>query len=142
MNKFLIATHGSFASGILSTLKIIVGKVDNLSYVDAFTEGTDLHKDIKNFINSVDTNDTGIIFTDLKGGSVNQQAFKMMNVSKKENLFVITGFNLPILLSLVLGSKQITREDIIGKIQEAKEQIEFLEIEQRDFIKANDTFFD
>ncbi len=39
MRKFLIATHGSFAAGIKSSLEMIIGSTENLYTIQAYTEG-------------------------------------------------------------------------------------------------------
>jgi PTS system mannose-specific IIA component len=141
MNKFLIATHGALASGILSTIEIIIGNNKNIEYIDAFTEGTDLVKELGTFIQEIDENDVGVIFTDLRGGSVNQKAFNMVGNTDKKNIFVVTGFNLALILSLVLKSNRIVKEEIDTEIKVAREQMQLLEVESEDSAEIQNGFF-
>lgn len=141
MNKFLIATHGALASGILSTIEIIIGNNKNIEYIDAFTEGTDLVKELGTFIQEIDENDVGVIFTDLRGGSVNQKAFNMVGNADKKNIFVVTGFNLALILSLVLKPNRIVKEEIDTEIKVAREQMQLLEVESEDSAEIQNGFF-
>lgn len=141
MNKFLIATHGALASGSLSTIEIITGDIKNIEYIDAFTEGTDLVKELGTFIQKIDETDVGVIFTDLRGGSVNQKAFNMVGSADKRNIFVVTGFNLALILSLVLKTNRITKEEIDTEIKEAREQMQLLEVESEASTEIQNGFF-
>ena len=40
MRKFLIASHGKFASGLKSSIKILTGKT-NISTIDAYLDGSE-----------------------------------------------------------------------------------------------------
>ena len=38
MRKFLIATHGTFANGVKSSLDIIIGQTENVFLIQAYVE--------------------------------------------------------------------------------------------------------
>lgn len=96
MTKFLIASHGHLASGILSTLNIIVGNVKDVICIDAYTDGVDLIQQFNQFTKTVSKDETAIVFTDLKGGSVNREIFNIVNKNKLNNIKIITGFNIAV----------------------------------------------
>ena len=103
--KFLVATHGKLASGFQNSLTILAGRVADLVVVDAYLTNEDYTPIISDFINSINADEQGIIFTDLYGGSVNQTAVTELMRNKKEQIFVISNSNLAIILSLVLTSE-------------------------------------
>jgi len=127
MTKFLIASHGHLASGILSTLNIIVGNVKDVICIDAYTDGVDLIQQFNQFTKTVSKDETAIVFTDLKGGSVNREIFNIVNKNKLNNIKIITGFNIALILTLVLQKENLNEEIIKSEIENAKKQMELLE---------------
>ena len=94
--KFLVATHGKLASGFQNSLTILAGRGADLIVVDAYLTNEDYTPIISDFINSINADEQGIIFTDLYGGSVNQTAVTELMRNKKEQIFVISNSNLAI----------------------------------------------
>ena len=67
-----------------------------------------------------------IIFTDMLGGSVNQEAIKYL---QHPNVYIITGMSLPIVLSVVLSLSSYDKVDetvIRSAIEDAKQQTVFV----------------
>lgn len=62
-----------------------------------------------------------MVFTDLLGGSVNQEFVRQL----KPNVHVIAGMNLPIIMTLLLQleNQPLSEELITQSIEEAKNQI-------------------
>ncbi|CAJ1180194.1 PTS system fructose IIA component [Companilactobacillus paralimentarius DSM 13238 = JCM 10415] len=137
MNKILIASHGHLASGVQSSLEILTGMGNKVTVIDAYVDDHDYVPDIKKFIDELD-GQTGIIFTDLFGGSVNQKV--MLEVADHENVFVITGTNLPIVLSVVLEGEEITK----AKLEEliAASQVQLVEEPKDDTDLSDDSFLE
>jgi fructoselysine/glucoselysine PTS system EIIA component len=125
MRKFLIATHGNFASGIKSSLDIITGNTDNLSVIDAYTgENKSIESEINDVLEKIGNTDELIIFTDLMGGSVTNQ---IINFALRKNVYIISGFNLPLLLEIVLANPESPADEVIREgISNAKDQIIFV----------------
>lgn len=122
MNKILIATHGKFAEGIVSSAEIILGNQDNLFFINAYVDDLTLDQKFEQFfVEHITEGDTLIIFTDIYGGSVNQAAAKYLQ-SKEIN--IISGLNLPLLLEVImLADSIITPEKLKEVTADAKEQI-------------------
>lgn len=137
MNKILIASHGHLASGVQSSLEILTGMGNKVTVIDAYVDDHDYVPDIRKFIDELD-GQTGIIFTDLFGGSVNQKV--MLEVADHENVFVITGTNLPIVLSVVLEGEEITK----AKLEEliAASQVQLVEEPKDDTDLSDDSFLE
>ena len=61
MKQILIATHGKMASGIRYTAELIVGKMDEITTIDAYVTPEDnVEKSLKNISHSMKT--TGFSF--------------------------------------------------------------------------------
>ncbi|VYU58726.1 PTS system mannose-specific EIIAB component [Clostridium tertium] len=121
MLKILIATHSRFASGIKDTAEFIVGKQKYLHSINCYVDGVDLKKEIEGFFDNVIDGDIVVLMTDLMVGSVNQQLIKYMNRPKT---YLITGFNLPLLLEIVMSDESMIDESAIEEmINASKEQI-------------------
>jgi fructoselysine/glucoselysine PTS system EIIA component len=125
MRKFLIATHGTFAKGILSTLETIIGPQENVFLIQAYTYGNEsLQGEIENVLKQVKDGDELIVFSDLMGGSVTNQ---LLQFALKENIYIISGFNLPLLLYVILADIDTPVLEVIETgISSAKDQIVFM----------------
>ena len=100
MKQILIATHGKMASGIRYTAELIVGKMDEITTIDAYVTPEDnVEKKFEEYF-AQHENDRIFVFTDLMGGSVNQ---KLLGYSQKENVTLITGTNLPVLMQVMMA---------------------------------------
>lgn len=121
--KILIATHGKMASGVKNTLSLFVD-VSNIKTINAYIDDGDWAAEIYDFINDVKNDEIGIIFTDILGGSVNQKALLINN---KPNVSIITGFNIPLIMEIILT--EINNENDLRRIiEEAKKQIQLVEL--------------
>ena len=70
MKQILIATHGKMASGIRYTAELIVGKMDEITTIDAYVTPEDnVEKKFEEYF-AQHENDRIFVFTDLMGGSV------------------------------------------------------------------------
>jgi mannose PTS system EIIA component len=119
--KFLIASHGKLAAGLQSSLEILANKGKDVEIINAYLTEEDYTPKITAFIASVQSDEQGVIFTDLFGGSVNQKVVNQVLTAKKDNIFVISNTNLPIVLSLLLSPDDtLTRENITATIRDGQ----------------------
>lgn len=119
MKKILVASHGKLASGIMNSIELFAGLQENVTIVDAYVDDSDYSKVIEAFLDNLLAGEQAIIFTDIFGGSVNQKVVELVNNYEKE-IYIITGFNLPVLLEIVLCSTAINEaviDEIIGNCQ-------------------------
>lgn len=132
MFQFVIATHGSFAEGIENSIKIILGKFENLESLSCYI------KEDFNLANEIDRmllkykNKEIIVITDIFGGSVNN-AF-MEKIPSNKNLHVISGLNLSLILELLGEQEEYdnAKELIENSIINSKETVKYgnLELEK------------
>ena len=125
MRKFLIASHGTLASGIKSSLDIIIGPMENVYLIGAYTgENKSIEDDLAEVLKQVSNEDELIVFTDLMGGSVTNQ---VLQYALKENVYIVSGFNLPLLLDILLSDPETPVDEVIETgISNAKDQIVFV----------------
>jgi fructoselysine/glucoselysine PTS system EIIA component len=125
MRKFLIATHGTFASGIKSSLDIIIGSLDNVFLIQAYTgENKSIQDEVDAVLQQINKDDELIVFTDLMGGSITNQ---ILQFALKDNVYIISGVNLPLLLDVMLADSNTPVEEVIeAGISNAKDQIVFV----------------
>ncbi len=104
---------------------MIIGEVENLSLIQAYVnENVSVEDELKPIIEAIGNDDELIIFTDLLGGSVNNQ---MMTHALKPNIHVVTGFNLPLLIEILMADKDTPAVEIIeNAVTNAKEQLVYV----------------
>jgi len=125
MRKFLIAAHGSFSSGIKSSLDIIIGKTENVFIIDAYVNGNkSIEDELNAILGKVQADDELIVFSDLMGGSITNQ---ILRSGLRENVHVVSGMNLPLLIDIMLADADTPVKDVIeNAISIAREQVVYV----------------
>lgn len=125
MLKILIASHGNYADGVKSATNIIIGNKENVHYLNAYVSEVSVKDQLENFFKEVHEDDEVIILTDIYGGSVNQNVFPYV---KKENVYIISGFNLATVLEILLlnPEEKVSLDNLRNIVEESKKQILFL----------------
>ena len=123
--KFLIATHGTLAAGIKSSLDIIIGAQENVFLIQAYVdENVSVENEIKAILALVSDDDDLVIFSDILGGSVTNQ---MLQHALRPNVYIVSGFNLPLVIDIILSDTDRPLNEIIEEsIGNAKEQMVFV----------------
>jgi mannose/fructose/sorbose-specific phosphotransferase system IIA component len=108
----ILASHGNFANGILSSAEMIIGKqkyVDIVNFVDG-ENLDDLDKKIHSSITKFRDLDDIFILCDIAGGS----PFKQSSIIslKYNNVKVVGGINLPILLEIFMNRMSSVDENL------------------------------
>ena len=104
--QFILASHGSLATGMKSAIKMICGEDERIEPYDLDNYESPLHiyKLLENLIiKNTDTN--YCIITDILGGSV-QNA--LLHLAVFDNVIIVTGMNLGLVLSMLLDSGDYT----------------------------------
>lgn len=122
MRKYLIATHGTFASGIRTSIELIIGEQPDLDVLCAYTtEDFDLPSEIKTRLDRLEAGDELVVMTDAMGGSVNN-AF--MNCMDDPRVHVLTGLNLVLAIELLSAPETQDTESVIASaVQAAKDGV-------------------
>ena len=126
MKNILIATHGTFASGAESTVRFLMGNVGNITCINAYVDQDEnLVETLEQYFAQIRPEDQVIVLTDIKGGSVNQ---KIVPYAVRENVFLVAGFNLPLLVALAIAPEGITKDGIKQYIEDSRNQMELVEL--------------
>jgi PTS system mannose-specific IIA component len=105
--KIVVAAHGNFAKSLVETVVLIAGKQENIYAIS--NEKNDsliqLQNKIQTLLSEIIDDDGVLILTDMIGSSLNNASCKMFNIFN--NVEIISGVNLPMLLSAMFASKTI-----------------------------------
>jgi fructoselysine and glucoselysine-specific PTS system IIA component len=125
MRKFLIATHGNFASGIKSSIEIIIGQVANLYIIEAYTNGNkSIEEELNEILKNIAEEDELIVFSDLLGGSITNQ---VLQFALRPNVHVVSGISLPLLVDIIMADMDTPVDEVIGNaISLAREQMVYV----------------
>ena len=93
----VVATHGKLAEELIRIVEAVVGKIDRIAPVSIVASAPDVRAVLKSAIHEVDGGDGVLLLTDLFGGSPTNLCLSFLTERKVE---VVTGVNLPMLLSL------------------------------------------
>lgn len=121
MRRIIVASHGNFSKGIVHSLEMIAGEsiAERVSSYSLYP-GEDPHDFVSTFENEMDPDADYVILTDIKGGSVNN-AFSIL--TEKENVWVISGMNLLLLLEIAISSDPDTDSVCKTAIENARNSI-------------------
>jgi fructoselysine and glucoselysine-specific PTS system IIA component len=105
-----------------NTLEMIAGKLGNLQAYEAYTEnsGDRFIAEIKKSVEASE-NETVVIVTDVLGGSVNNEMTQLL--ATHDNVYLISGMNFPLLITLATQVREVTKEDILAAIEAGKQGI-------------------
>ncbi len=123
--KYLIATHGTFAAGIKSSLDIITGVMDNVWLIQGYVdENVSVETEIMKIAEQLNEEDELIVFSDILGGSITNQLLQHL---LKPNVHVVSGFNLPLVIDIILADAATPVDQVIDQaIENAKEQMVYV----------------
>ena len=119
--QIILASHSQMAKGLKQTVELIMGKQSNLHAIAAYDdEQESLKKQIADQITS-NSNEKYLFLTDIIGGSVNTTIAQM--IDDKENMFLVTGMNLPLVLTVLTAKMDNCSSDqVANKLEEFCEE--------------------
>ena len=119
--QIILASHSQMAKGLKRTVELIMGKQSNLHAIAAYDdEQESLKKQIADQITS-NSNEKYLFLTDIIGGSVNTTIAQM--IDDKENMFLVTGMNLPLVLTVLTAKMDNCSSDqVANKLEEFCEE--------------------
>ena len=125
MKKIIIASHQYLAQGLKSTLEYIVPNTVEVIDINAYIENISVENQILTSLEQCNEEEQIFVFTDLLGGSVNQEFIEKIT---KYNIELIAGANLPIIMTIVLslGEQDLTKDAIPVAIEEARNQLVYV----------------
>jgi PTS system mannose-specific IIA component len=118
MIGLVIITHGELAKSFVLSLELIAGPQQNIEVI-CIKPDDDMDQQRSNIlkaIKTVDQNKGVILLTDLFGGTPSNLALSILGL---ENIEVIGGVNLPMLLKLISLRSKSTLREAVEQAQEA-----------------------
>lgn len=115
MFKIIVSGHGEFATSIEKTLEYIIGKQENVEYIN-FNNGMGTKDLEERFIQCIpQAHNEGVIFlTDLAGGTPFSTAVTLsQNI---DGIYVLGGINLPTILAALEYRDEGNLEDVVDDI--------------------------
>lgn len=104
-----------------SSVEMVVGAQEHLMTISAYVDGcNDPAQELKQLVDSLEEGDELVILTDVLGGSVNNEASQFVN---EPGVFVVTGMNLPLVLTLMIDNATPAQQLIDATVAEAREQL-------------------
>lgn len=139
--NYLIATHGNLASGFRDSLSLIIGAPANLEIFQMTKEksAADAENEVRKILDSK-KGEQLMVFTDVFGGSVANLLTQFLLEGYEFEL--ITGANLPMLLTALLEGEPSSSEEPVKKsIQEGIQGIQYINKKIKE-VNDNDISFD
>lgn len=136
MKKILFISHGKMASGVSSTLNILIGQNDDFTVFDAYVNDHNVSDFLDEYIANLDDEYQLILMSDIYGGSVNTL---MMQKLLRPNTYLLSGVNLPIILEVLLHPGTFEKVELEDILQGARDAMKIVEIDP--VIEEDENFF-
>lgn len=119
MNQIILASHGGLAAGAKDTLEMVLGDVSNVNVVSLARDDKEpITNKVETMIATFNADDTVYVLTDMLGSSVNNS---MVELSRNGAAFtVISGFNIPLALTLAMSPAPVKGAELAALINEAR----------------------
>ncbi|HHZ8366827.1 TPA: PTS sugar transporter subunit IIA [Enterococcus faecium] len=121
MNTIILASHGALSQGLKQTAEMILGPGTNIYALSAYRdEDEPIEQQIQSIVSKLGKENL-FILTDILGGSVNNE---MIGLLKKEPAIrLITGMNLPLVISIATQVNPIAAADLELIIEESRQSL-------------------
>lgn len=124
MDRIIFCSHGRLCEGMLDTLKIFSLYDEKMVAIPFYTEAIDGEGLLNEVLDSVTEEDQVVIFTDVQFGSVNQCV--MQKCKERENIHVISGMNLMIVLEVLSAECSFDENFIRQKVLDCQSSIVYM----------------
>lgn len=107
MIGMVVMGHGTFASGIKSTIELVLGEQSNLRYVD-FLDGqtpANVESSLRSAIDDLESGSGVVVFADLAGGTPFNVAVMIGSEKSGSEVRVVGGVNIPMIFQGVESSE-------------------------------------
>ena len=137
MIKIFISSHGHFASGLKSSLEILMGPNDRVTVFDAYVTQESVQEHLDAFYENVGPEDTVLLLSDLYGGSVNSVMYTYLT---KPNTKLVAGVNLALVLDLAVR-ENISDEELSDLVEQSRSMLRIVELEKTQDEESDDEDF-
>ena len=135
--QYLIATHGTLASGFASALSVLLGTNENIHVVDCYVDASNPKEKIKSVIDSIGEQPV-LMFSDIVGGSVNQI---LNEYCTRPNTYQISGANLAVMIEIIAQNRENwSKAELKETVENCKASLQLIEIDLTDSGDGDDFF--
>lgn len=117
MKNIILLTHGDFSKGIAQSCRFILGEVQNMTALSITLNET--VEEVKAMVEEAraafGNGAPTILLTDIPGGSTTQAGIRVM--AEHQDVYLVTGLNLGLLVSLILLELSDGRENNLAAIR-------------------------
>lgn len=125
MAQFFLSSHGRLASGIKTSVNILLGGSDNLTVFDAYVDEKNLEDALNDFFEKTGEKEQKVLLSDLYGGSVNNTMYTYLD---RPNTFLVAGVNLALVISLIM-EEDITPELLDELVMQGREALQVVTLD-------------
>lgn len=117
MIGILIATHGDFASGLLSAVELIAGKQEKVGTIGLHHEDgiEEFEQKVNNMLDDLDDGDGVLVFVDILGGTPSNVIFRSLSRKKFK---AIAGVNMAMVVQAVMMRDGMSEEELYENVLE------------------------
>lgn len=126
MTRFFLSSHGHLASGLKSSIDILLGSSSRLTVFDAYVDEDSLEARLDGFYRELDPDDQVVLMSDMYGGSVNSVMYTFLD---RPNTTLIAGVNLALVIGLLVNEETLSRESIEEVIRQSREALRVVELD-------------
>ena len=137
MLKIFISSHGHFASGIKSSVEILMGPNPRITVFDAYVTQESVQENLDRFYETVTPEDKVLLLSDLYGGSVNQVMYTYL---EKPNTKLVAGVNLALVMELAV-KEDISDEELEQLVVQSREMLRIVELDKSETKEEDEDFF-
>ena len=137
MLKIFISSHGHFASGIKSSVEILMGPNARITVFDAYIDQDSVQEHLDAFYETVGADDQALLLSDLYGGSVNQVMYTYL---EKPNTRLVAGVNLALVLELAV-KEEISDEELTQLVEQSRTMLRIVELDKSETKEEDEDFF-
>ena len=119
MNQIILASHGGLAEGARDTISMVLGEVPNIHVISLQRDDVEpIVETTQRLIDTLPSDSPIYVCTDMLGSSVNNAMVEIME--KNDRVSVISGMNMPLVLSLATSSTPLSSGQLAQMIAEAR----------------------
>ena len=135
MLRLFLSSHGHLASGMKTSLDILLGRSDSIEVFDAYIDECSVQEKLDAFYETVGEEDEVLLLSDLYGGSVNQV---MATYLDRPHTRLVAGVNLACVLELSI-QESVSDEMIASIVENSRQMMQIVSLDED--VETEEDFF-
>ena len=135
MLRLFLSSHGHLASGMKTSLDILLGRSDSIEVFDAYIDECSVQEKLDAFYETVGEEDEVLLLSDLYGGSVNQV---MATYLDRPHTRLVAGVNLACVLELSI-QESVSDEMLASIVENSRQMMQIVSLDKD--VETEEEFF-